>query len=193
MITHRRVQALCWLLWESAVFPGAMARFPLVKREVASAAIEMTRRVLSLVEVPDDAVGDGSIEEREVASRQRVELVRNELDRLVAELKEAEAARDRLVIAKETVSEVLSEAGEPKDVRVSRGRPVEPEPPVVRAVPGSVEIEQVRSKAKRLAASGWLVEDTPAPSASLFRKAAAHDHGHCPQHRLLRRRSAPAG
>ncbi|MFD0141499.1 MULTISPECIES: hypothetical protein [unclassified Streptomyces] len=74
-----------------------------------------------------------SIEEREVAARQRVELVRNELDRLVAELKAAEAARDRLVIAKETVSEVLSEAGEPKGVRVSRGRPVEPEPPVVRA------------------------------------------------------------
>ncbi|MCX5009530.1 hypothetical protein OG765_00735 [Streptomyces sp. NBC_00555] len=60
----------------------------------------------------------GLIEEREVAARQRVELLRNELDRLVAELEEAEAARDRLVIAKETVSEVLSEAGEPKDVRV---------------------------------------------------------------------------
>ncbi|MFE0654602.1 hypothetical protein ACFVZH_39460 [Streptomyces sp. NPDC059534] len=60
----------------------------------------------------------GLIEEREVAARQRVELLRNELDRLVAELEETEAVRDRLVIAKETVSEVLSEAGEPKDVRV---------------------------------------------------------------------------
>ncbi|MFD3658243.1 hypothetical protein [Streptomyces sp. NPDC058620] len=143
-----------------------------------------------------------------------MESLRNELDRLVAELEEAEAeaARDRLVIAKETVSEVLSEAGEPTDVRVSHARPVEPEPAVARAVPGSVvpvgregldvtvlppdyqrimhvladreragegsaicrqlaclldlelvpaKIEGVRSKAKRLAARGWLVEDTP--------------------------------
>lgn len=52
----------------------------------------------------------GLLEEREVAARQRVEVLREELDRLVAELEEAEAARDRLVIAKETVSEVLSEA-----------------------------------------------------------------------------------
>ncbi|GAA4033366.1 hypothetical protein OG252_50580 [Streptomyces sp. NBC_01352] len=81
----------------------------------------------------------GLLEEREVAARQRVEVLREELDRLVAELEEAEAARDRLVIAKETVSEVLSEAGEPKNVQVSRNaRPVEPEPAVVPAAPGSV-------------------------------------------------------
>jgi hypothetical protein len=155
----------------------------------------------------------GLIEEREVAARQRVESLRDELDRLVAELEEAEAARDRLVIAKETVSEVLSEAGEPEEAQVSRdARPVQPEPAVARAVPGSVvpvrregldvtvlppdyqrimhvladrersgegpaicrqladllglelvpaKIEGVRSKAKRLAVRGWLVEDTP--------------------------------
>ena len=65
----------------------------------------------------------GLLEEREVAARQRVESLRDELDRLVAELEMAEAARDRLVIAKETVSQVLSEAGEPDDVHVSRGGP----------------------------------------------------------------------
>ncbi|MEU9108738.1 hypothetical protein AB0D54_31260 [Streptomyces xanthophaeus] len=146
-------------------------------------------------------------------SRQRVEVLREELDRLVAELEEAEAARDRLVIAKETVSEVLSEAGERKNVQVSRNaRPVEPEPAVVPAAPGSVvpvrregldvtvlppdcqrimhvltdrersgegpaicrqladaldlelvpaKIEGVRSKTKRLAARGRLVEKAP--------------------------------
>ncbi|SNX81247.1 hypothetical protein SAMN05421860_1256, partial [Streptomyces microflavus] len=71
----------------------------------------------------------GLIEEREVAARQRVESLRDELDRLGAKLEEAEAARDRLVIAKETVSEVLSEAVEPEGARVSQdARPVEPEP-----------------------------------------------------------------
>ncbi|MFC8866060.1 hypothetical protein BCL80_1382 [Streptomyces avidinii] len=155
----------------------------------------------------------GLIEEREVAARQRVESLRDELDRLGAKLEEAEAARDRLVIAKETVSEVLSEAVEPEGARVSQdARPVEPEPAMARAVPGSVvpvrregldvtvlppdyqrimrvladrersgegpaicrqladmldlelvpaKIEGVRSKAKRLAARGWLAEDTP--------------------------------
>ncbi|MEV8212011.1 hypothetical protein [Streptomyces sp. NPDC079189] len=155
----------------------------------------------------------GLIEEREVAARQRVESLRDELDRIVAELAEAESARDRLVIAKETVCQVLSEAGEPKDVQVSgEGRPVEPEPAVARVVSGSVvpvrrggldvtvlppdyqrimhvladrersgegpvicrqladaldlelvpaKIEGVRSKAKRLAARGWLAETVP--------------------------------
>ncbi|MFJ9033961.1 hypothetical protein ACIRQP_36885, partial [Streptomyces sp. NPDC102274] len=155
----------------------------------------------------------GLLEEREVAARQRVESLRDELDRLVAELEEAEAAQNRLVIARETVSQVLSESGEPKDVQVSGdARPIEPQP----ATPGAVsrpavpmrregldvtvlspdyqrimhvladrersgegpaicrqlasaldlelvpaKIEGVRSKAKRLAARGWLVENTP--------------------------------
>ncbi|MFF2852981.1 hypothetical protein ACFVT5_42885 [Streptomyces sp. NPDC058001] len=52
-----------------------------------------------------------------------------ELDRLVTELEEAEAARNRLVIAKETVSQVLSGSGDLNDVEVSGGaRPIAPEP-----------------------------------------------------------------
>ncbi len=42
----------------------------------------------------------GLIEEREVRAQQRVKSQRDELDRLVAELEEVEAARDRPVIAK---------------------------------------------------------------------------------------------
>ncbi|MER5362385.1 hypothetical protein [Streptomyces sp. NPDC002785] len=151
----------------------------------------------------------GLLEEREVAVRQRVELLRDELDRLVAELEEAEAAQDRLVIAKETVSQVLSESREPKDVEVSGdAQPIVPKPAAPRSVvpvrregldvtvlspdyqrimhvladrersgEGSAicrqladaldlelvpaKIEGVRSKAKRLAARGWLVENTP--------------------------------
>ncbi|MEU1371573.1 hypothetical protein ABZ454_36400 [Streptomyces sp. NPDC005803] len=155
----------------------------------------------------------GLLEDREVAARQRVESLRGELDRLVAELEEAEAARDRLVIAKETVSQVLSESPEAKDVEGSAdARPIEPEPAAAGVVPRSVvpvrraglgmtvlspdyqrimhvlaerersgegpaicrqlanaldlelvpaKIEGVRSKAKRLAARGWLVENTP--------------------------------
>jgi hypothetical protein len=156
----------------------------------------------------------GLLEEREVAVRQRVESLRDGLDRLVAELREAEAAQDRLLIAKETVSQVLSESsGEANGVEVSGdARPIVPEPAVPGAVPRSVvpvrreglevsvlspdyqrimhvladrersgegpaicrqladalglepvpaKIEGVRSKAKRLAARGWLVEDAP--------------------------------
>ncbi|WP_106973038.1 hypothetical protein [Streptomyces anulatus] len=77
-----------------------------------------------------------SIKEREVAARQRVVSLRGELE-------ESEAAPDRLVIAKEAVSEVLSETGEPMTPR--------------------------------------------APSAPPLRQAAAHDHGHRPQHHRLGR------
>ncbi|MFD4764562.1 hypothetical protein ACFWOJ_38920, partial [Streptomyces sp. NPDC058439] len=81
----------------------------------------------------------GLLEEREVAARQRVELLRDEVDRLVAELQAAEAARERLVIAKETVSQVLIESGEPDDVEsFGDSRAAVPEPAVARAVPGSV-------------------------------------------------------
>ncbi|WP_331756027.1 hypothetical protein [Streptomyces sp. NBC_01643] len=77
----------------------------------------------------------GLLEEREVAARQRVESLREELDRLVAELEKAEAARNRLVIAKETVSQVLSESGDPNEVEVSgAARPIAPKP----AAPHSV-------------------------------------------------------
>ncbi|MEV7025512.1 hypothetical protein [Kitasatospora sp. NPDC093558] len=146
----------------------------------------------------------GLLEERERAARQRVEA-------LQAELRAAEAAWERLVIARETVAEVLAgpcggdEA--PPDV-VTGERPAQ----LAAAVPGSVvphwreglaptvlapdyqrimdvlaggstagwetmdcrelavalglepvpaKVEGVRSKAKRLAARGWLVEASP--------------------------------
>lgn len=184
----------------------------------------------------------GLIEEREVAARQRVESLRDVLDRLVAELEEAEAVRDRLVIAKETVSEVLSEAGEPEDAQVFRdARPVEPEPAVAQAVLGSVvrregldvtvlppdyqrimhvladreragegsaicrqlasllasSLFRRRSKGCGPRRSVWPHEagssrTLRAPSASLFRKAATHDHGHRPQHHRLGRVGPPS-
>lgn len=54
-----------------------------------------------------DAVGCGLLEDRELAARQRVELLLEELDRRMAVLREEEATLRRLVIARETVSEVL--------------------------------------------------------------------------------------
>jgi len=142
----------------------------------------------------------GLLEERERAARQRVEA-------LQAELREADAALERFVIARETVSEVLAEprgGDEVPPVDVADGRPVQ----VAAAVPGSAvpvwrdgldvrvlapdyqrimdllvvrneamdcrqlaaalglepvpaKVEGVRSKAKRLAARGWLAEDRP--------------------------------
>lgn len=143
----------------------------------------------------------GLIEERELAARQRVESLRDELDRLAAELKEAEAAQGRLVIAKETVSQVLSESGRPEVAAGQAGTvpgsvvPVRREgldvtvlapdyqrimhvladherssqgPMICRQIaeamglaPVAAKIEGVRSKAKRLAARGWLIENTP--------------------------------
>ena len=146
----------------------------------------------------------GLLEERERAARQRVEA-------LQANLREAEAVWERLVIARETVGEVLAESrgGESVPPGVVAGeRPVQ----VTAAVPGSVvphwqeglaptvlapdyqrimdvmadasgmggeamdcrqlavavglepipaKVEGVRSKAKRLAARGWLAQERP--------------------------------
>ncbi|WP_173868644.1 hypothetical protein SALCHL_000930 [Streptomyces albus subsp. chlorinus] len=149
------------------------------------------------------------IEERELVARQRVESLRDEVDRLVTELKEAESMQERLAIAKETVSRVLSESGRSGVVQVPEAAgPTVPEPAVRLSgkVPGSAvpvrqnglavtalspdyqrimhilafretpmicrqiaealglepvpaKIEGVRSKAKRLAARGWLAEN----------------------------------
>lgn len=145
----------------------------------------------------------GLLEERELAARQRVEA-------LQAELREAEAAWERFVIAREVVGQVLAEPrnGNEPAVVVRDERPA----PSTGAVPRSVvpvrreglevavlapdyrqimhilvecegsgqgsmtcqqlaaalglqvvpaKVEGVRSKAKRLAARGWLVEPTP--------------------------------
>ncbi|MFC9621819.1 hypothetical protein ACFTXM_18130 [Streptomyces sp. NPDC056930] len=48
----------------------------------------------------------GLLEEREATARQRAESLRGEMDRLVAELRDAEAAQERPLIAKETVSQL---------------------------------------------------------------------------------------
>jgi hypothetical protein len=145
----------------------------------------------------------GLLEERERAARQRVEV-------LQAELREAEAAWERFVIARETVGQVLAEPGDRRQapVAVADDRPVT----VAGAVRGSLvpvwrdgldavvlapdyrrimgilagrarsggeamdcrqlaaalglepvaaKVEGVRSKAKRLAARGWLEEKSP--------------------------------
>jgi hypothetical protein len=50
----------------------------------------------------------GLLEERELGARKRVESLREEADRVLAELRDAEAAWERFVITRETMSEVLS-------------------------------------------------------------------------------------
>ncbi|MFF7987188.1 hypothetical protein ACFZDK_50340 [Streptomyces sp. NPDC007901] len=72
----------------------------------------------------------GLLEERERAARQRV-------DALQAELREAEAACERFVIARETVAEVLAEPREGEkapSTEVADERPAR----VAAAAPGSV-------------------------------------------------------
>ncbi|MFI6641523.1 hypothetical protein [Streptomyces sp. NPDC050504] len=145
----------------------------------------------------------GLLEERERAARQRVEVLR-------AELREAEAAWQRFVIACETVGQILAEPCEREE---SSGAVADERPgSVAGAAPGSVvpvwsegldpavlvpdcrrimgivaghdgsggvpmdcrqlaaalglepvpaKVEGVRSKAKRLAARGWLTEESP--------------------------------
>ncbi|MCP3822487.1 hypothetical protein NLX86_31695 [Streptomyces sp. A3M-1-3] len=72
----------------------------------------------------------GLLEERELAARQRVESLREEMDQLMAVLCDAEATWQRMVITRETVSEVLSGPGELDAVEASAGdaRPAMPGP-----------------------------------------------------------------
>ncbi|MFE5302230.1 hypothetical protein [Streptomyces sp. NPDC056632] len=141
----------------------------------------------------------GLLEERERTARQRVEI-------LEAELREAQAVWQRLVIARETVGQILAE---PREREEASGAETDECPgPVVGAAPGSVvpvwregldpavlapdyrrimfivagdgapvdcrqlaaalglepvpaKVEGVRSKVKRLAARGWLTENSP--------------------------------
>lgn len=55
-----------------------------------------------------DGVGAGGLESREAAARERIERLRDEADRILAELEDAEVVLERLVIARETVAEVLA-------------------------------------------------------------------------------------
>ncbi|MEU9256525.1 hypothetical protein AB0D66_32585 [Streptomyces sp. NPDC048270] len=56
------------------------------------------------------ADGAGLLEAKETAAREVIERLRGEADRILAELGEAEAGLERVVIARETVSEVLNPA-----------------------------------------------------------------------------------
>jgi hypothetical protein len=81
----------------------------------------------------------GLLEEHELGARQRVESLREERDRLLAELAGAEAAWERFVIAKETVSRVLSEPREDSAGQaVADAHASAPGTGRARAVPGSV-------------------------------------------------------
>ncbi|WP_051942501.1 hypothetical protein [Streptacidiphilus rugosus] len=62
----------------------------------------------------------GLLEERELAERERVEVLRAEADRILGELSEAETRWQEWVIARQRVDEVLSPA--------SAAAPSEPEP-----------------------------------------------------------------
>ncbi|MFI6936866.1 hypothetical protein [Streptomyces sp. NPDC050287] len=80
----------------------------------------------------------GLLEERERAAAQRVEVLREEADRVLAALRDAELDWERFVISRETVVEVLAgpENAEKADAPVSENP--EPSPSVGGAVPGSV-------------------------------------------------------
>lgn len=141
----------------------------------------------------------GLLEDRERTARQRMEILK-------AELREAEAAWQRLVIARETVGQIPAETREHEEA--SGAQTDECPEPVVGAAPGSVvpvwregldpavltpdyrrimgivadggapvdcrqlaaaldlepvpaKVEGERSKAKRLAARGWLTGKSP--------------------------------
>lgn len=58
----------------------------------------------------------GLVEERERGARQRVEVLREEADRVLAELREAELFWERFVTAREVLVEVLAGPGGGADV-----------------------------------------------------------------------------
>ncbi|WP_374106046.1 hypothetical protein [Kitasatospora sp. RG8] len=82
----------------------------------------------------------GLLEERELAARQRVESLREEADRILAELADAETDWERWVIARERVDQVLSGPRGQEDLTAPEGKPSEPVAPgpARAAVAGSV-------------------------------------------------------
>ncbi|MFE7045237.1 hypothetical protein ACFU9X_39235, partial [Streptomyces atratus] len=58
----------------------------------------------------------GLLEERERGARQRVEVLREEADRVLAELRDAELFWERFVTAREVLAEVLAVPGGGADV-----------------------------------------------------------------------------
>lgn len=84
----------------------------------------------------------GLLEERERDASRRVETLREEADRILAELRDAERSWERFVTAREAVAEVLGGAGGEVAVPVTRNTESEPAPtsapmPGGGAVPGS--------------------------------------------------------
>ncbi len=87
----------------------------------------------------------GLLEQREVAARRRVDELREEADRIAAELAVAEQDWKEWVIARSRVGEVLDPAGDgvaapgaSQDMRDPDPQPVRPEPPKVSAKPKSM-------------------------------------------------------
>ncbi|MFE2912251.1 hypothetical protein ACFXI0_15265 [Kitasatospora indigofera] len=82
----------------------------------------------------------GLLEERELAARQRVESLREEVERILAELAAAETDWERWVIARERVDQVLSEPRGQEVSAVPEDKPSEQADPgpVRAAVAGSV-------------------------------------------------------
>ncbi|MET7686371.1 hypothetical protein [Streptomyces sp. NPDC005423] len=80
----------------------------------------------------------GLLEERELGARQRVESLREEADRVLAALRDAELAWERFVITRETLEEVLAPPGEPEVPEPSGGQVVVPGPAAGPVVAGSV-------------------------------------------------------
>ncbi len=86
----------------------------------------------------------GLLEARETAAQVRVEELREEAERVLAELAEAEAVLERRAIARVELAEALARP-EPE-----AGHPLESVP---------AKVEGVRSKVKRLVERGWLAEE----------------------------------
>lgn len=82
----------------------------------------------------------GLLEERERGAQQRVEVLRQEAERICAELRDAELFWERFVTAREVLAEVLSGPGDGADIEEA-AVPVADHPvptPTGGAVPGSV-------------------------------------------------------
>ncbi|RZB13427.1 hypothetical protein StrepF001_44250 [Streptomyces sp. F001] len=85
----------------------------------------------------------GLLEEKERDASRRVEVLRQEADRILAELREAELSWERFVIAREAVVEVLAAPGGDEQAAASPAGDPEPTPtptptPTGGAVAGSV-------------------------------------------------------
>jgi hypothetical protein len=127
----------------------------------------------------------GLLEQRELGARRRVDELREEADRIQAELAVAEREWKEWAIARSRVGEVLApveEAGQ-DHVGASRNVPAaERQPGKTPQVPQAAKprsqvpvwregldfmdvvparVEALRSKAKRLVARGWLAEPAP--------------------------------